>query len=720
MKFKFKKNFKKYMKYVSIAFVILAIVNVFINGAYNSSYAAINSKVKADTSQNLLSSFLGKLGSFTLGALFVPVSQLINIILFLIVQLVSYIFGSISGGNVSVNNFPFADRLIYNELPIFDPNFFNPSTGSVAVMIKTVIAKFYYSMFIIAGAIFVISAMIMGIKLALTTIASEKAEYKEALTGWLMGLVLLFSVHFLMAGIFAINEKIVEIASVVGNAQNVTFSWNNLDAWPVVGKFFSSVVKIFNPSGALGTSSAPGYQGLLLKYFWQALGGDIVSSIIGAILIFQAITLIIMYIKRLFYCFLLSLVAPAIIAADIIKKSSTAQKKSLFANWLQHFSIIVFTQSFQAILLTFILMLLSNIQSAVGNSQEGLVAIMSIICTSALITSEKTIKQLFGISDSFLVDAKSTAMKTMMGIGAVGSLAHTAAEPFKDRKNAKRNLAQGRQKILNALPDDKKQQAMNYFKNKDKGKMNPFKKKDPFITVDDVLGKNAGNIPDSTAQVEQMYNQKQNAAGEGAKYKVLSKSKATDRQKTNPTKLKLGRDFSGSISGANTSNVSASQNQPQQSIIDEQRKDKKRDKISSLVDQYNKDAMKYKKNGPERWLNLAGTAAAAGMGVAIYGSGMAKNPESALAGAAMLNKPIDIAVTGGSRYYAEKSAYKSTHDPEYMHKSDESEAYKVIEAKIDKWQKQTSSTVNDVVNKKYQELSRKSSKKREANSVDSV
>lgn len=634
-------NVKKCIKIILIAFLVISIVNILFN-TYGS-YAQINpNAVPEKDKSNTISNVITKLFGIATGPLLGIMAQIINLVLLIVIQIICYIFGNVTNGSIAVTSFPFPDQIIYNKLAVFDPNFFNPSDGSVSSMISGVVAKFYYSFFIIAGVIFVISAMIIGIKLALSTIASEKAAYKEALTNWIMGFVLLFTVHFIMIGIFTINEKVVEIASK--NVQQVEFKWNRFDAFPVIGKTLNSILKLFNV-GQNNTDSDYGYKGLFFKYLWTAIGGDIISSIIFAILVFQGIALIFMYTKRLFYCFVLALLAPIIIAIDVIKKSSFAQKKSLFANWLQHFSIIVFTQSFQAILLTFSLLLLGSIQAAAGDSREGLVAIISIICTSAVITLEKTIKQLFGISDSFLGDAKSSAMKTMMGLGAAASLTHTAAEPFKDRINSRRSLAQGRQKLLNSVPKDKQEKAKEFLK----------KNKYKYFSVDDLLGNDGNDNKDSAAQASEIYNQKQQEAKAAAVKPVkISKEKAKEMIKN--AKPNAATSYSSS---SPTKDDSAA------AELRKDREARKKEKLSTLVDNYQKDLVKYNKNGRERWLNLAGTGAAVGMGAAFMGAGMADNVETALAGASAINKPIDVAVTAYSKYNAERQAYAATGNPEF-------------------------------------------------------
>ena len=119
-----------------------------------------------------------------------------------------------------VDAFPWEDYIVYNALPYLDINFFNPANGSifsvgehltVGAMIKTV----YFSLLTMALSILGIGVAVTAIRLAISTIAAEKAKYKEAITKCLYTVVLLFSVHILISFIFYLNETIVSASSTM-------------------------------------------------------------------------------------------------------------------------------------------------------------------------------------------------------------------------------------------------------------------------------------------------------------------------------------------------------------------------------------------------------------------------------------------------------------------------------------------------------------------------
>ena len=51
----------------------------------------------------------------------------------------------------------------------------------------------------------------IGIRMMLSTVASDKAKYKQMLIDWLVGMCLLFFMHYIMAFSVTITKKITEV-----------------------------------------------------------------------------------------------------------------------------------------------------------------------------------------------------------------------------------------------------------------------------------------------------------------------------------------------------------------------------------------------------------------------------------------------------------------------------------------------------------------------------
>jgi len=309
-------NIKRMAK---IIFVMVLMLVIFIP---ISNVLGVTSADTADTAtSDAFKSVLGWMMKIGTGPLTAAIATLLNIVLIIVFMLLYFIFSPISAGLA----FPFPDQIIFNKIGFFDPNFINPTTvaGSPVLILQGLIKNLYYTGFVIAAAVFVVAAMIIGIKLAVSTIASEKSHYKQALVTWVTGVFLLFTTHFILLAIFTVNEEFVKILSSA--SENIVFKFQWTEQIPLIGNSVTNILNaitgLLGGTEPLGVREVTGYGGLLIKFASAAIGGDLVASIICGILLGQTVAIIMMYLKRLFYSIILGIIAPLIIAADIMKKS---------------------------------------------------------------------------------------------------------------------------------------------------------------------------------------------------------------------------------------------------------------------------------------------------------------------------------------------------------------------------------------------------------------
>lgn len=127
------------------------------------------------------------------------------------------VIGNLLGVITGRIDFPWADKIVFNAVPVLDVNFISPASGSYMALASKFIQKIYGTMFTIALSLFGVLVLITAIKLAISTIASDKAKYKQALTSWVLGFVMLWTIHFLMAFLFYLNEQLVIEASQIAS-----------------------------------------------------------------------------------------------------------------------------------------------------------------------------------------------------------------------------------------------------------------------------------------------------------------------------------------------------------------------------------------------------------------------------------------------------------------------------------------------------------------------
>ncbi len=209
------KRFSKLKKIATLLFIFILINNLFVSSFQSVVYGAVNSlanyndetgsdKLEEDIKDNFLIS--------TVGSFIYTIASIAE-------DLVSGIVGMLTG----TNTFPWADKVVFNTMELLDINFINPATGSLfesnrgSTAIGKVVGNTYYTVFTIAVAFLSVCVGIMALRLIFASIASEKAKYKQAITQWLMAMLMLFLTHYLISFIFFVNEKMVEVATSMLN-----------------------------------------------------------------------------------------------------------------------------------------------------------------------------------------------------------------------------------------------------------------------------------------------------------------------------------------------------------------------------------------------------------------------------------------------------------------------------------------------------------------------
>lgn len=142
-------------------------------------------------------------------------ANMINAVASLIEYLIGSVFYSLTGDNI----FPWADRIIFNGIAFLDINFLNPDENSLfgssssPTILGDVVRDVYSTIFSLAVLFLGVAVGIMAIRLAISSIAAEKAKYKQAIVNWVTCLVMLFLMHYILAFVFWINEQLVSVAS---------------------------------------------------------------------------------------------------------------------------------------------------------------------------------------------------------------------------------------------------------------------------------------------------------------------------------------------------------------------------------------------------------------------------------------------------------------------------------------------------------------------------
>ena len=100
------------------------------------------------------------------------------------------------------------DDIIFNRIEITNIDFFDFSIQSTSpiLAIRQNVAKWYYAMRILAIGILLVILIYCGVRMAITTIASDKAKYREMLINWAVSFALVFLLHYYLKDVIMMKH----------------------------------------------------------------------------------------------------------------------------------------------------------------------------------------------------------------------------------------------------------------------------------------------------------------------------------------------------------------------------------------------------------------------------------------------------------------------------------------------------------------------------------
>ena len=266
------------------------------------------------------------------------------------------------------------DRIVFNKVALFNVNYFNndatykvgSGTHEIEITkakasdnLRESIAKMFYVCRIIAMIISLLVLIYIGIRMAISTIASEQAKYKKMLFSWVESIVLMFSLLYVMTIAFYFSEALTSvfynIKCELEGAGGESFETT------IVSGIFDG---IFNNSG------------LRLAMY----------SIMYWVLVYSQFKFFYLYIKRMLMVGFLIMIAPLITITYPIDKAGDG-KAQAFGVWIAEFLMNVFIQPLHAII--YIVFMFTAGEIAKYAPILGLVFMLS------LGTVERTVKRMF-------------------------------------------------------------------------------------------------------------------------------------------------------------------------------------------------------------------------------------------------------------------------------------------------------------------------------------
>ena len=202
---------KKLGKLILSVFIVILCFNIFSN----TIYAAINQSYKTTTNADAskLDEDMNDDETFL---------SMTAQVVYIITSGIEWVVSKLVGIFTTTDKFPWADKIIFNAVPMLDVNFINPSSYSLfersegtSTAIAEILKNLYYTVFTIGVSFFGVCVGIIALKLIFASIASQKNKYQKALFEVFKSLILLFISYYLISFLFYVNEKLVESASAI-------------------------------------------------------------------------------------------------------------------------------------------------------------------------------------------------------------------------------------------------------------------------------------------------------------------------------------------------------------------------------------------------------------------------------------------------------------------------------------------------------------------------
>jgi len=305
------------------------------------------------------------------------------------------------------------------------------SKQDMAADLRGVIQKWYVSIRNIAIVAMMIILLYIGIRMILSTLASDKAKYKQMLQDWFIGLLLLFFMHYIMAFSVTIVQKVTDI---VGSSVDKKQFYSVIPISSDGGKAdkFKEFIKeakmeeyYVDENGEKTTdedeAKAIIYPSNLLGYIRIALElTDFGTVYIGKavcflILVLMTIYFVFSYLRRVLYMAFLTIIAPLVAMTYPIDKLNDGSAQG-FDKWFKEYIFNLLLQPMH-LLLYYIL-----ITSAWNLSASNI--LYSIVALGFMIPAEKLLRNFFGFEKAHTPGLLAGPGGAALTMGALSKMAN--------------------------------------------------------------------------------------------------------------------------------------------------------------------------------------------------------------------------------------------------------------------------------------------------------
>lgn len=313
-----------------------------------------------------------------------------------------------------------AERYYYEK----DGKQITTSVNNSSYELRNIIAKWYFIIRNIALLGSMIVLIYIGIRMMATSIAAEKAKYKQMLGDWIIAVCLIVLMHYIMIFAHSVVESITNILNnTLGNNITIGVVSGVEDKETLKGNIkkleTDEIQYLYEENGEEYIKWPTNLMGL---YRIQAQEASDNMENVGYTLAFFALVIFTLvftftYLKRLLYLLFLTVIAPFVALTYPIDKIHDG-KAQAFDMWLREYIFNLAIQPFHLILYTiFVTMAFELVSTNV---------IYALVTIGFMVPAEKFLRTMFGFnkaSSPGLFAGAAGAAFTMSAISSLGRFA---------------------------------------------------------------------------------------------------------------------------------------------------------------------------------------------------------------------------------------------------------------------------------------------------------
>lgn len=302
---------------------------------------------------------------------------------------------SASGDKVTV------ESIFFNRIPILDANFFNFEEAgghsltitnevygpvrneddrfvtmydgeNIVYILRRNLNVIYVVIRNLSIALLLFVLVAVGIRIALTSIAEKKAEYKQFLISWVYAMCVVLLIHFFMFAVFAVNEKLVGFCEDLGK-----------------GAAQETVADVIERSKSDEEINL--YDAIRIKAYAFDWREGVPATVVYIYLVYLLVRFLFIYFKRYLTIYILALSASFMGVKYAIDRLLGKKTNSL-NKWFKDFSFNVLLQTVHAfIYVVFMGVAISVSQTSVGG------ALVALVILNFMLKADQLIIKIFGL-----------------------------------------------------------------------------------------------------------------------------------------------------------------------------------------------------------------------------------------------------------------------------------------------------------------------------------